>query len=54
MALGQDGEVFDDFKIEYRDRSIHILNAPSPAATACLAIGDEVTRLAEEHFGLSV
>ena len=41
-----------DFKIEYQDRSIHVLNAPSPAATACLAIGDEVMVMAEKHFGL--
>lgn len=52
MALGDHGDVIDDFKIEYKDRSIHVLNAPSPAATACLSIGDEVTSLAEQHFGL--
>ena len=50
MALGDDGNVIDDFKIEYQDRSIHVLNAPSPAATACLAIGDEVLQMAEKHF----
>jgi len=52
MALGDTGDVIDDFKIEYQDRSIHVLNAPSPAATACLAIGDEVMAMAEKHFGL--
>ena len=52
MALGDDGNVIDDFKIEYQDRSIHVLNAPSPAATACLAIGDEVLQMAEKHFAL--
>ena len=52
MALGDSGDVIDDFKIEYKDRSIHVLNAPSPAATACLAIGDEVMAMAEKHFGL--
>lgn len=50
MALGDNGDVIDDFKIEYQDRSIHVLNAPSPAATACLAIGDEVMLMAEKHF----
>ena len=50
MALGDNGDVIDDFKIEYQDRSIHVLNAPSPAATACLAIGDEVMQMAEKHF----
>ncbi len=53
MALGDSGDVIDDFKIEYKDRSIHVLNAPSPAATACLAIGDEVMAMAEKHFSLN-
>ena len=52
MALGKDGEVFDDFKIECQDDSIHVLNAPSPAATACLAIGDEVLAGAKKNFSL--
>ena len=52
MALGDSGDVIDDFKIEYQNRSIHVLNAPSPAATACLAIGDEVMYVAEKHFDL--
>lgn len=52
MALGEDGNMIEDFKIEYQGRAIHILNAPSPAATAGLAIGDEVSRMAEERFGL--
>lgn len=54
MALGPDGNMIEDFKIEYSGRSIHILNAPSPAATAGLAIGEEVANLAEERFGLKV
>jgi L-2-hydroxyglutarate oxidase len=53
MALGDDGNVIDDFKIECQDRSIHVLNAPSPAATACFAIGDHVMEMAEKHFGLN-
>lgn len=52
MALGMDGEVIDDFKIEYKENSIHVLNAPSPAATACLAIGEEVAEMADKHFAL--
>jgi L-2-hydroxyglutarate oxidase len=52
MALADSGDVIDDFKIEYNDRSIHVLNAPSPAATACLAIGDEVLAMSEKHFSL--
>lgn len=51
MALGQDGEMIDDFKIEYKNNSIHVLNAPSPAATAALAIGEEVRKMATDYFG---
>ncbi len=52
MALGADGEMIDDFKIEYSGNSIHVLNAPSPAATACLAIGMDITEMATERFNL--
>ena len=50
MALSDSGNMIDDFKIEYKENSIHVLNAPSPAATACLAIGNEVTNMAIKHF----
>ena len=49
MLLGTDGEMVDDFRIERRGRHIHVLNAPSPAATACLAIGDEIVNMAEKE-----
>lgn len=52
LLLSQDGDTRDDFRIEYTDHSIHVLNAPSPAATAALAIGDHICNLAEKHFGL--
>lgn len=52
MALGADGEMIDDFKLEYRNNSIHVLNAPSPAATASLAIGEQIAQMAKERFGL--
>ncbi len=52
MLLKENGEMYEDFKIIYKGRSIHVLNAPSPAATACLAIGDEVCQMATNYFGL--
>jgi L-2-hydroxyglutarate oxidase LhgO len=52
QALGPKGELIDDFKIERQGRSIHVLNAPSPAATAALAIGDYVNKIATEYFRL--
>lgn len=52
MLLSTNGDTRDDFRIEYKNNSIHVLNAPSPAATACLAIGDEVVKMAQKHFNL--
>ena len=50
MALGPEGEMIDDFKIEYKNNSIHVLNAPSPAATSALAIGEQVSEMAQKYF----
>jgi len=52
QALGPKGELIDDFRIERKGNSIHVLNAPSPAATASLAIGDYINEIATEYFGL--
>ena len=52
MALGNDGEVIDDFKIVVSKNNLHVLNAPSPAATACLAIGQQIMEKAKSHFNL--
>ena len=50
LLLSQDGDTRDDFRISYTDRNIHVLNAPSPAATAALAIGEHIASLAQERF----
>jgi 2-hydroxyglutarate dehydrogenase len=42
QALRRDGALVDDFLIARTGRALHVLNAPSPAATASLAIGDLV------------
>lgn len=52
LLLSQDGDTRDDFRIEYHGNSIHVLNAPSPAATASLAIGNYVSEEAEKHFSI--
>jgi len=52
LLLRKDGDTKDDFRIESTSTSIHVLNAPSPAATASLAIGDDVAKMAEQQFGL--
>ena len=53
MALSREGNMIDDFKIEASDNAIHVLNAPSPAATAALAIGNAVQEIATKQFHLS-
>ncbi|HVR83522.1 MAG TPA: L-2-hydroxyglutarate oxidase [Planctomycetota bacterium] len=45
QALDPDGALVDDFRIERRPGQIHVLNAPSPAATASLAIGAHIAGL---------
>lgn len=45
MALGPDGELVDDFRIERSGNVVNVLNAPSPAATSALAIAESVADL---------
>lgn len=52
LLLREDGDTRDDFRIEYHENSIHVLNAPSPAATASLAIGGYIADAFEQQFGL--
>jgi L-2-hydroxyglutarate oxidase len=52
MALGPDGEMLDDFKIEKNGNAMHVINSPSPAATASLAYGNEIALMATEYFNL--
>lgn len=47
MALARNGQMVEDFSWQTHRNAIHVLSAPSPAATACLAIGDEIIRKAE-------
>ena len=42
QAMKPDGTFVDDFDFLERSNALHVLNAPSPAATACLAIGEEI------------
>ena len=43
QAVDQDGNLLDDFLFEEGSSSLHVLNSPSPAATASLAIGEAIT-----------
>ena len=50
QALRRDGSLVDDFEIAETERIIHVLNAPSPGATASLAIGDEIAARARRSW----
>ncbi len=52
QAVLPDGSLADDFRIVEAERMIHVLNAPSPAATAALSIGRTLARRASERFDL--
>ena len=54
QAIARNGELLQDFMIIQANRSIHVLNAPSPAATACLAIGKHIVQLAQQSFNLRI
>jgi len=51
QALQPNGAMVDDFHIEQSERMIHVLNAPSPAATASISIGKTIAEMAEQRFG---
>lgn len=52
QAVDPSGALVDDFRIVAAERMIHVLNAPSPAATASLSIGRTIARLAAQSFDL--
>jgi L-2-hydroxyglutarate oxidase len=49
QAVDRQGALVDDFLIETGPRAVHVLNAPSPAATASLEIGRRIAKLAAGH-----
>jgi L-2-hydroxyglutarate oxidase LhgO len=53
QAVTPQGSLVDDFKIMDAPNAIHVLNAPSPAATASLAIGRHIAELAAKSFDLN-
>ncbi len=52
QAVQHDGAMVDDFCIEQSERMIHVLNAPSPAATASISIGKTIAQMADTQFDL--
>jgi 2-hydroxyglutarate dehydrogenase len=52
QALGRNGQLIDDFVFSTTERALHVRNAPSPGATASLAIASHVAEQAERAFSL--
>ncbi len=52
QAVTPEGELVHDFMFAKSERSLHVCNAPSPAATSAIPIGEYVCTKATEHFGL--
>lgn len=52
QALEPNGVLVDDFRIVEANRMVHVLNAPSPAATASIAIGRSIAEMAMKDFAL--
>jgi L-2-hydroxyglutarate oxidase LhgO len=50
QAVGTDGALVDDFRFVGRERFLHVLNVPSPAATASLPIGREILKMVPEEI----
>jgi len=50
QALEPDGKLSDDFRILEAPRMVHVLNAPSPAATASISIGQSIAAMAQKNF----
>jgi (S)-2-hydroxyglutarate dehydrogenase len=50
QALGHDGRLVDDFVFDGTAHVLHVINAPSPAATSSLAIGAHIAQLALEQL----
>ena len=50
QACDKNGGLVDDFVIAEKERVINVCNAPSPAATSSLAIGETIAQLASKRF----
>jgi len=50
QALEPNGKLVDDFRIKESAHMVHVLNAPSPAATASISIGQSIADMAEKNF----
>jgi L-2-hydroxyglutarate oxidase len=54
QAISADGQMVDDFRFMETPHSLHVLNAPSPAATAGLAIGEYIAERAKAMLAVAI
>jgi L-2-hydroxyglutarate oxidase len=52
QAVARDGTLIDDFVVSRTERALHVRNAPSPAATSCLALARRIADRAEQELGI--
>jgi L-2-hydroxyglutarate oxidase len=52
QALEPNGFLVDDFRIKEEKNMVHVLNAPSPAATASINIGRTISKIAFKNFNI--
>lgn len=50
QAVEPDGKLVDDFRIVESENMVHVLNAPSPAATASISIGESIAEIVEKRM----
>ena len=50
QAVAEDGSLLDDFAIVETEKALHVLNAPSPAATASISIGETIAATVRERL----
>ena len=53
QAMGVDGSLVQDFELLQRPNAVHVINAPSPGATASLAIGEHIVGIVRAQLGES-
>lgn len=54
QAVNPDGSLLDDFQLVQQGRFLHVCNAPSPAATASLAIGEHLAEIVAKRASLAI
>jgi L-2-hydroxyglutarate oxidase len=52
QAVDRSGKLADEFRFAVSDRAVHVVNVPSPAATASIVIGREIVDMATERLDL--